>query len=65
MKNWRTTISGIASIISGVSLYINHPEQIEIAAGMVMAGIGLLLSKDHNVTGKSNNIFGGRPDDRK
>ena len=50
MKNWKTTLSGIASIISGVALYFNHPEQIEASITSITLGIGLLFAKDHNVT---------------
>lgn len=48
MKNWKTTLSGIASIISGVVLYIQHPEQISEAVGLVTVGFGLVFAKDHN-----------------
>lgn len=50
MKNWKTTLSGIASIISGIALYLNHPDQIEAAITAVTLGFGLLFAKDHNVS---------------
>jgi len=50
MKNWKTTLAGLASIISGISLFVNHPEQIEGAIAAVTLGFGLLFAKDHNVT---------------
>ena len=62
MKNWKTTISGIASIISGVALFLNKPEQVQEAIGLVVIGFGLIFAKDHNE--KSENLFGGRPNDR-
>ena len=65
IKNWKTSLAGIASIISGVSLFINHPEQISEAIGLVSIGIGLLFSKDFNVSGTDKQSFvGGRPNDR-
>lgn len=51
MKNWRTTLSGVSSIIAGVTLYVNNPEQIEEAFALVSIGIGLIFAKDNNVTG--------------
>ena len=68
MKNWKTTLSGIASIISGISLYLNHPDQIEAAIAAVTLGFGLLFAKDHNVSGGPDksirDYIGGRPNDR-
>ena len=52
-KNWKTTLSGIASIIGGVALFVNHPEQIEAAFAAVSLGFGLIFAKDNNVTGGS------------
>ena len=51
MKNWKTTLSGIASIIGGVALFFNQPDKMQEAIGMVIIGIGFLSAKDHNVTG--------------
>jgi len=51
-KNWKTTLAGIASIIGGISIFVNHPDQIESAVAAVTIGIGLLFSKDHDKTGK-------------
>lgn len=53
MKNWKTTLAGIASIIGGISLFVNHPEQTEAAFAAVTLGIGLIFAKDNNVTGGS------------
>lgn len=50
-KNWKTSLSGIASIIGGISLFVNHPDQIEAAFAAVALGIGLIFAKDNNVTG--------------
>jgi len=46
MKNWKTTLSGIASIIGGVALFTNHPDKLNEAVGMVIIGIGLIFSAD-------------------
>lgn len=61
MKNWKTTLSGIASIIGGIAMFVNNPEQIQEAIGMVIIGAGLLFAKDSNVTGGTvkQNIIGG------
>lgn len=66
MKNWKTTLSGIASIIGGIALFVNHPEQIEAAFASVSIGFGLIFAKDHNVSGtgkpkdmKADDIAGG------
>ena len=50
-KNWKTTLSGIASIIGGIALFVNHPDQIEAAFAAVSLGFGLIFAKDNNVTG--------------
>jgi uncharacterized membrane protein HdeD (DUF308 family) len=46
MRNWKTTLSGIASIIGGVALFVNSPEQIQEAIVMVIIGFGLVASSD-------------------
>lgn len=65
MKNWKTTLAGISSIIGGISIYFNHPEQIEAALSAVALGIGLILSKDYdnNIGGGSNNSFSTKEED--
>jgi hypothetical protein len=55
MKNWKTSLSGIASIISGVALFLNRPEQISESMGLVAIGFGLLFARDHD----SKDIGGG------
>lgn len=49
MKNWKTSIAGIATIAAGVALLITGKVTEGITA--ITAGAGLLASKDHNVTG--------------
>jgi len=46
MKNWKTTLSGVALIIGGVSLFVNNPEKVQEAIGMAVMGIGLIFSAD-------------------
>ena len=46
MKNWKTTLSGIASIIGGVALFVNQPDKLNEAIGMAILGIGLIFSSD-------------------
>jgi uncharacterized membrane protein HdeD (DUF308 family) len=52
MKNWKTTLTGIASIITGIALFVNHPGEIEAALAAVTLGFGLIFAKDNNVSGK-------------
>lgn len=52
MKNWKTTLAGIA----GVAVYavgVFFPEYRDLAAAIAAAlfGGGLIAAKDHNVTG--------------
>jgi len=51
MKNWKTTLAGISSIIGGIALFVNQPDKIQEAIGMVIIGVGFLSAKDHNVSG--------------
>ena len=51
MRNWKTTLSGIASIIAGIAMYVNEPTQINEAIGLVIVGFGLIFAKDNNVSG--------------
>jgi hypothetical protein len=46
MKNWKTTVAGIASIIAGVSLYVNDSTQLNEAIGLVVVGFGLIFGAD-------------------
>jgi len=58
-KNWKTTISGIFSLILG-GISIVHPiinsqvpdsNTMTQAAALIAAGIGLIVAKDSDVTG--------------
>lgn len=49
-KNWKTSLLGVGSIITGVAQFITG-NQAE-AIGLIMSGIGLLFAKDHNISGQ-------------
>jgi len=49
-KNWKTSLLGIGSIISGVALFLKGDQAGAIAS--IMSGVGLLFAKDHNVSGQ-------------
>jgi hypothetical protein len=52
MKNWKTTLTGIAAILAVVAKVLADPTSLNASdVGAVIAGIGLLTAKDHNVTG--------------
>ncbi len=49
LRNWQSTLFGVGSVISGVALYFQGNTTEGIAA--ILAGIGLIVSKDANKTG--------------
>ena len=49
-RNWKTSLLGIGSIITGVALFFKG-NQVE-AFSAISSGLGLLFSKDHDVTGQ-------------
>jgi len=49
-KNWKTSLLGIGSIITGVALFFKG-NQVE-AFTAISSGLGLLFAKDHDVTGQ-------------
>lgn len=51
IKNWKTTSAGIVSIATGIVLYTKDKSQLVEALTLVLAGIGLILSKDADKTG--------------
>ena len=60
MKNVKTSGAGIAAVLTGLSSLISiissdNPDYNQAAASIssIIAGIGLLCAKDHNVTGGS------------
>ena len=50
-KNWKTTVCGVAAILGGVKIFITTGS-INDALTSVIAGVGLLFAKDHDITGK-------------
>ena len=52
MKNWKTTLAGIAAILSVATKIVTTGSiNWETDAPAIMAGIGLIAAKDSNVTG--------------
>ena len=50
-KNWKTTSAGLLSIAGGIVLYTGDKTKLMESLTAIMAGIGLLVSKDHDKTG--------------
>lgn len=54
MRNWKTTVCGVLTLISGLAPIWAPPElaaKIQQSA-VVFMGCGLLVGKDYNVSGK-------------
>lgn len=57
MKNWKTTVSGILTILGGIAAggKLIIAGQVTEGAGVLLtaitAGVGLIAAKDSNVTG--------------
>jgi len=56
MKSWKTTSAGVLMILGAMATVYFHvgpltQEVIMGAATAFLGGIGLIVSKDHNVTG--------------
>jgi len=49
-KNWKTSLLGLGSILTGVALFLTGDQAGAIAS--IMSGIGLMFAKDHNVSGQ-------------
>lgn len=45
-KNWKTTLFGITTIISGIATIIKGDPQTGIT--IILSGAGLLFAKDHD-----------------
>lgn len=45
-KNWKTSILGLGSILTGVGLFFKG-QQLE-AVQAIAAGVGLIFAKDHS-----------------
>lgn len=46
IRNWKTTLFGISTILSGVVLIIKHQASEGIIN--ILTGLGLSFAKDHN-----------------
>lgn len=55
MRNWKTSLAGIAALISAIAAIIQAPEKAAepTTISSILAGIGLLLAKDWDVSGGS------------
>lgn len=55
MRNWKTTLAGILALITAITPVISQPEKLmeSQTISAILAGIGLLLAKDWNVSGGS------------
>lgn len=49
LKNWKTTLMGVASVATGISLIASGNTEGGVSA--ILAGIGLIFAKDVNQTG--------------
>ena len=50
-SNWKTSLTGLGTIVFAVvGLAVGKLAWTE-AGPMIVAGLGLILSKDHNITG--------------
>ncbi len=56
LKNWRTTVTGILAIVTAVWTMINTGTADAANISAVIAGIGLILAKDSNVTGGTKQV---------
>jgi hypothetical protein len=45
-KNWRTSLFGLCLVVVGVYVLLRHGEQIELAIGLILSGLGQLFAKD-------------------
>ncbi len=58
MKSWKTTVAGIAAIVAAIALAVKaefdgDPATVAdwaAAVTAILAGIGLILARDNNVT---------------
>jgi len=48
-KNWKTSLAGLGTVITGVIAIVNGDMATGVAS--IVAGLGLIFAKDSNVTG--------------
>ena len=46
VKNWRTSLFGLCLVVVGIYVLLKYGEQIELAVGLILSGLGQLFSKD-------------------
>lgn len=58
MKNWKTTLAGVATIITALgNAYLEYASgglgavNLAVLGTAVTAGLGLIIAKDHDATG--------------
>lgn len=51
MKNWKTTLAGVAGLISVISKVVGEGKITADDVALALAALGLLFAKDCNVTG--------------
>ena len=52
MRNWKTTLAGAAALLSVVAkIVVSGSIDWATDGPAILAGIGLIAAKDHNVTG--------------
>lgn len=56
LKNWKTSLAGIAVIITAVSGFVNGAIGTTELMVALVTGLGLIIGKDFNVTG----LIGGK-----
>lgn len=63
MKNWKTTLVGIALIGGGIYTGVTGVASWTEVLAVIATGMGFILSKDYNVSGVQG-IVGTRPKGR-
>ena len=50
LKNWKTTSTGIALVVTGIVTMVNSKTYVGESLTGILAGIGLILSADSSTT---------------
>ena len=53
MRNWKTSLAGVSTILAVFTKIVNGHVDWGTDIPILIAAIGLLVAKDHNVTGGS------------
>ena len=53
IKSWKTTLLGLATVLFAVAQFVSSGNLTSEIVAQIVAGIGLILAKDHNVSGGS------------